>query len=227
MFLTSACGNWRRRQEALVRQLLIVCGLAFALLLPMKALAGNFTINNINLAWTSIDPAGTVMPYNFSIYRVGSTPYSFDLNPGESRTDNLYSVYISDDYYITKDATASMNVTFDFTSPAGITDTTITGSLFLDERSDLDRLTFTFPYDSHYVFWGPNSDGKLKISLFEEHVFVSNYSWNSGYIKVNYEYVQAPTTVPEPTFLLLLAIGLGVVGSAAWCGRKKPGIPIV
>jgi hypothetical protein len=189
-----------------MKRFILIGALCFVLLVPMQAWSETFTLSNITWTWTSSTPT------DFTVTKQLTTPVSYTLNVGQSSgpTDIFRVVTVSDNNF--DDATYSMQVTFDFTNPAGITDPIDVAAVVQDSRHDQDdRLTFTFA-DPVYATWG--NGGKFSVDVANLSFTHIDGDGQSGNIQFTVKYDTAPTGVPEPASMLLMGLGLlGLAGA--------------
>ena len=196
-----------------MKRLLAIFVLCFIVLVPIQASAETFTINSVTLTWDN-SPVGV----GFLIMNPLVTPKNYDLNPGQASTDKLFEVWAYD-YWIIADATYNATITFDLTAPSGITDVSVPGVLVADNVDGKANDTFSFTFaDPVYATWGNGNQFRIDLAdlalttNFWPGVFTEGF--NAGPVLFTVTYV------PEPTSLLLLVSGLGVLGMAAWRRRK-------
>lgn len=157
---------------------------------------------------------------------VADNPFSFDLTAGESKTFDLFDIWTNDAFVNYGEDTAPklISVDFGFLLPKvfdSSIDGTTKGYTNRPAVSQGGELSWSGPAN---WFFGPNSDGHLRLSLTHE-IFNSGLFGTSpgetfgATVEATVTLVQdATSVVPEPGTLGFL--GLGVLGLAATARRR-------
>jgi len=173
--------------------------------------ATTFTLDTYNVALNNSDP-GLVLQWA----PLQTIPFSFDLNVGDSTTFNLFKIWtnettVNNDDRVEKPISVSMN----FTAPpppfgGEIPGDTFGGNIWI--HFPINEQFGRVEWDGPITFiFGDVGTGQLVISLSDE---TFNYGWYGltegpcfgALVEATATYVSA--TVPEPTTMLLLGLGL-------------------
>lgn len=168
---------------------------------------------------------------------VAANPFTFDLNPGDSQTFDLFRIWTSEGSVNGDDSTPKpISVSFDFLRPA-LGQTSIDGSTVGD--TDPAFVFFGNPVFSGFFqsgvltwngpadfFYGPSGDGNIRLSLSDE-IFNSGFPFqlgSQGAIVQGTLTLVAQATVAAPNMIVMFAIamlGLGLVSRRRRSGMRS------